>query len=68
MDDDPSVGRFLDLDGTEVNSGTVVDAVDFIPACREGLGGGAWFRIGSTPVSHISYAQVGTYRMLTVEK
>ena len=57
MDDDTPAGLFLDLDDAEVNSETVLDIVDFFSVCREGLGGRAWFEIGSIPTSHISYFQ-----------
>ena len=67
--DDSSAGRFLDLDDPEVESETVVDVVrelGFFAAHRKGLGGRAWFKIGSTSVPNISHVQTRG-NMLTVD-
>ena len=49
--DDPPAGRFLGLDD-EADSETAVGSAVL---CREGLGGKAWSKIGSTPTPCISY-------------
>ena len=59
---DSPAGRFLDLDDVEMDVESVLDSVEgsgFFTLCRFGVGGGAWFESGSSPVEHVSYFQTG---------
>ena len=55
---DLSAGSFLDLDGVDPEPVVgVVSGEDPFCLCREGQGVGAWFKIGSIPVLHVSHVR-----------